>query len=76
MAARPDQVARVVIIAQALDYDCSRLPAIAFLPVLAALATLTHRLSPPGDPHLPPGRIRPDTPTAGPRTRACSALRR
>src|SRR3954471_18694236 len=29
MARRTDQVARVVIIAQAPDYDCSRLPAIA-----------------------------------------------
>ena len=37
----------VVIIAQAPDYDCSRLPSIAFLPVLPVLATLTHRLTPP-----------------------------
>jgi len=47
MARRTDQVARVVIIAQAPDYDCSRLPPIAFLPVLPTLATLTHRLTPP-----------------------------
>jgi pimeloyl-ACP methyl ester carboxylesterase len=47
MARRTDQVARVVIIAQAPDYDCSRLPPIAFLPVLPVLATLTHRLTPP-----------------------------
>jgi hypothetical protein len=47
MARRTDQIARVVIIAQAPDYDCSRLPAIAILPVLPALATLTHRLTPP-----------------------------
>jgi pimeloyl-ACP methyl ester carboxylesterase len=47
MARRTDQIARVVIIAQAPDYDCSRLPPIAFLPVLPALATLTHRLTPP-----------------------------
>jgi pimeloyl-ACP methyl ester carboxylesterase len=32
MARRSDQVARVVIIAQAPDYDCSRLPAIAYWP--------------------------------------------
>jgi len=47
MARRTDQVARVVIIGQAPDYACSRLPSIAFLPVLPALATLTHRLTPP-----------------------------
>ena len=47
MARRTDQATRVVIIAQAPDYDCSRLPPIAFLPVLPALATLTHRLTPP-----------------------------
>jgi pimeloyl-ACP methyl ester carboxylesterase len=47
MARRTDQVARVVIIGQAPDYDCSRLPPIAFLPVLPVLATLTHRLTPP-----------------------------
>jgi pimeloyl-ACP methyl ester carboxylesterase len=47
MARRTDHLARVVIIAQAPDYDCSRLPPIAFLPVLPALATLTHRLTPP-----------------------------
>jgi pimeloyl-ACP methyl ester carboxylesterase len=47
MARRTDQVAQVVIIGQAPDYDCSRLPSIAFLPVLSALATLTHRLTPP-----------------------------
>jgi len=47
MARRTDQVARVVIIGQAPDYDCSRLPPITFLPGLPALATLTHRLTPP-----------------------------
>ncbi len=47
MARRTDHLARVVIIAQAPDYDCSRLPSIAFLPVLPTLATLTHRLAPP-----------------------------
>jgi pimeloyl-ACP methyl ester carboxylesterase len=47
MARRTEQVARVVIVAQAPDYDCSRLPSIAFLPVLPALATITHRLTPP-----------------------------
>jgi len=47
MARRTDHLARVVIIAQAPDYDCSRLPPIAFLPVLPTLATLTHRLTPP-----------------------------
>ena len=47
MARRSDQVARVVVIAQAPDYDCSRLPPIAFHPMLPALATLTHRLTPP-----------------------------
>jgi pimeloyl-ACP methyl ester carboxylesterase len=47
MARRTDQVARVVIIGQAPDYDCSRLPPIAFLPGLPVLATLTHRLTPP-----------------------------
>jgi pimeloyl-ACP methyl ester carboxylesterase len=47
MARRTDHLARIVIIAQAPDYDCSRLPSIAFLPVLPALATLTHRLTPP-----------------------------
>ena len=47
MARRTDQVARVVIIAQAPDYACSRLPSIAFLPGLPTLATLTHRLTPP-----------------------------
>jgi pimeloyl-ACP methyl ester carboxylesterase len=47
MARRTDQVARVVVIGQAPDYGCSRLPSIAFLPVLPALATLTHRLTPP-----------------------------
>ncbi|HEY0812976.1 MAG TPA: alpha/beta hydrolase [Pseudonocardia sp.] len=47
MARRTDKVARLVIIAQAPDYDCSRLPPIAFLPVVPALATLTHRLTPP-----------------------------
>jgi pimeloyl-ACP methyl ester carboxylesterase len=47
MARRTEHLARVVIIAQAPDYDCSRLPSIAFLPVLPALATLTHRLTPP-----------------------------
>jgi pimeloyl-ACP methyl ester carboxylesterase len=47
MARRTDQVARVVVIGQAPDYNCSRLPSIAFLPVLPALATLTHRLTPP-----------------------------
>jgi len=52
MARRTDQVARVVIIAQAPDYDCSRLPSIAFLPVLPTLATLTHRLTPPWTAHI------------------------
>ena len=47
MARRTDQVARAVIIGQAPDYACSRLPAIAFLPVLPALATFTHRFTPP-----------------------------
>jgi pimeloyl-ACP methyl ester carboxylesterase len=47
MARRTDHIARVVIIAQAPDYHCSRLPPIAFLPGLPALATLTHRLTPP-----------------------------
>jgi pimeloyl-ACP methyl ester carboxylesterase len=47
MARRTDQVARVVVIGQAPDYDGSRLPSIAFLPVLPALATLIHRLTPP-----------------------------
>lgn len=47
MARRTDQVARVALIGQAPDYDCSRLPSIAFLPVLPALATLTHRRTPP-----------------------------
>jgi pimeloyl-ACP methyl ester carboxylesterase len=47
MARRTDQVARVVVIGQAPDYDCSRLPSIAFLPGLPVLATLTHRLTPP-----------------------------
>ena len=46
MARRSDQVARVVVIGQAPDYDCSRLPSIAFLPGLPAVATLTHRLTP------------------------------
>ncbi|MBV9919521.1 MAG: alpha/beta fold hydrolase, partial [Pseudonocardia sp.] len=47
MARRTDQVARVVLIGQAPDYDCSRLPPIAFLPGLPALATLIHRLTTP-----------------------------
>ena len=37
MARRTDQVARLVVIGQAPDYDCSRIPSIAFLPVLAIL---------------------------------------
>ena len=46
MGRRTDQVARVVIIARAPDYDCSRLPSIAFCP---------------GRPHWPTlwGSIRP-----------------
>jgi pimeloyl-ACP methyl ester carboxylesterase len=48
MARRTDRVARVVLIGQAPDYACSRIPSIAFLRLLPALATLTHRLSPPG----------------------------
>jgi pimeloyl-ACP methyl ester carboxylesterase len=52
MARRTDHLARVVIIAQAPDYHCSRLPSIAFLPVLPALATLTHRLTPPWAAHI------------------------
>jgi pimeloyl-ACP methyl ester carboxylesterase len=52
MARRTKHVARVVIIAQAPDYDCSRLPPIAFLPLLPTLATLTHRLTPPWMAHL------------------------
>jgi pimeloyl-ACP methyl ester carboxylesterase len=47
MARRTDQIARVVVIGQAPDYGCSRLPPIAFLPGLPALATFTHRLTPP-----------------------------
>ena len=47
MARRADQVAKVVVIGQAPDYDCSRLPSIAFLPVLPPLATVIHRLVPP-----------------------------
>ena len=47
MARRTDQIARVVVLGQAPDYDCSRLPSIAFLPGLPVLATLIHRLTPP-----------------------------
>jgi len=47
MARHTEQVARVVIIAQAPDYNCSRLPPIAFHPMLSAFATLTHLLTPP-----------------------------
>ena len=46
MARYTDRVARVVVIGQAPDYDCSRLPTIAFLPMLPALATLIHGLIP------------------------------
>lgn len=44
-ARRTDRVARVAVLGQAPDYGCSRLPSIAFLPVLPALATLAHRLT-------------------------------
>ncbi len=47
MARRTDQIARVVVLGQAPDYDCSRLPSIAFLPGLPVLASLIHRLTPP-----------------------------
>ena len=47
MGRRTDQVARVVIVGQAPDYACSRLPAIAFLPALPRLAALLHRFTPP-----------------------------
>ena len=74
MARRTDQIARVVIIAQAPDYDCSRLPPIAFLPVLPVLATLTHRLTPPWMARISSrvGFVPGTTSTTGQKTRSAS----